>query len=315
MRFFISSNIKSNAPLYMTVIFFLAFTLLFWATNWFYYHWKFGLTYRKMFAYFFTDPEFPERIPTAQLLEDIHIQLFLYSLFLLALSSIFVHKCVRDRVKYALIGASFGSGILEPVSGLLPVFISPLFIYLKIFLFLLFQISTGLMIFFALKLYLTKEKEEPPERGILYTLVFLFAGSVIIFATINFFLFIAKFGILPSQVATYFLGNHELFIKKKTLQGLMNVFNPHLISMAVYIFTVVHFAFFTNLRRKIYWSVLLFGFAFLDNASGPLILYFGLPMAYVKSVSFIIFTGCLYYTALLVMISIIRHRARPIVVL
>ena len=315
MRFFISSNIKSNAPLYMTVIFFLAFTLLFWATNWFYYHWKFGLTYRKMFVYFFTDPEFPERIPIAQLLEDIHIQLFLYSLFLLALSSIFVHKCVRDRVKYALIGASFGSGILEPVSGLLPVFISPLFIYLKIFLFLLFQISTGLMIFFALKLYLTKEKEEPPERGILYTLVFLFAGSVILFATINFFLFIAKFGILPSQVATYFLGNPELFIKKKTLQGLMNVFNPHLISMAVYIFTVVHFAFFTNLRRKIYWSVLLFGFAFLDNASGPLILYFGLPMAYVKSVSFIIFTGCLYYTALLVMISIIRHRARPIVVL
>jgi len=299
----------------MTVIFFLFFTLSFWITNWFYYHWKFGLTYGKMFAYFFTDPEFPDRMPLAQLLEDIHVQLFLYSLFILALSSIFVHKCVRDRVKYALISLSFGSGILEPLSGLSVYFLSPLLIYLKIFLFFLFQVSTGFMLAFALKLYLTREREEPPERGILYTIVFIFAGSVILFATINFFLYLVKFGLLPSQVAGYFLGNPELFIKKKTLPGLMNVFNPHLISMAVYIFTVVHLSFFTNLRRKIYWSVLLFGFASLDNIAGPLILYFGLPMAYVKSVSFLIFTGGLYYMALLIMVSVIRHRARPIIVL
>ncbi len=315
MRFFISSNIKNNAPLFTTVILFLAFTLIFWITNWFYFHWKYGITYSKLYSYFFTDPRFPEPLPLSQLLEDIHIQIFLYSLFLLALSSIFVHKCVRDGIKYSLIISSFLSGFLEALSGLGVYFVSPLFIHLKIFFFIAFQFSTGTMLAMALKLYLSKEKEEPPERGILFTLVFIFAGTVLIFATMNFFLFVAKMGITPSSVADYYLGNRELFIRKKTVSGLMSVFNPHLVSMAVYLFTVAHFAFFTNLKKKIYWSAVLFLSAFIDNLSGYLILWGGPFFAYVKIISVIGLTLCLYYLSAVVMVSIIRHRARPIVVL
>jgi hypothetical protein len=241
--------------------------------------------------------------------------MFLYSLFLLALSSIFIHKCVRDQVKYTLISLSFISGFLELLSGLLVFAVSPLFIYLKIFLFFLFQLSTGFMLFMALKLYLSREEEEPPERGLLFTIIFIFTGSVILFATVNFFLFLTKFGITPRSVADYYLGNPELFIRKKTLAGLMSVFNPHLVSMAVYLFTVAHFAFFTNLRKKVQWSAVMFLFAFVDNLSGLLILYFGPFFALIKILSFLGFTLSLYYLSMVILISILRHRARPIVVL
>ncbi len=315
MRFFISSNIKSNAPLYITVILFLFFTLAFWVSGWFYFNFKFGLTYDRMFTYFFTDPEYPEPMSLAQLLEDIHVQTFLYSLFLLALSSIFIHKCIRDRLKYLLILSSFGFGLVEILSGLFIYFISPLFIYLKIFSFVLFQISTGVMLAFALKLYLTKEKEEPPERGILFTLVFLFSGTVLLFATFSFFLFIVKLGYTPSQIADYYLGNPELFIRKKTVQGLIEVFTLHLPSMAVYLFTVAHFAFFTNLKRKIQWSLFLFACAFVDNLSGLMTLWAGYYAVYVKILSFLGLTAGLYYLSVIAMVSILKHRARPIVVL
>ena len=315
MRFFISSNIKSNAPLYTTVILFLFFGLAFWISGWFYFHFKFGLTYEKMFAYFFTDPEYPEPMSLTQLLEDIHVQTFLYSLFLLALSSIFIHKCIRDRIKYLLILSSFGFGFTEILSGLLIYFVSPLFIYLKILSFILFQLSTGFMLAFALKLYLTKEKEEPPERGILFTLVFLFSGTVLLFATFSFFLFTVKLGYTPERIAGYYLGNPELFIRKKTLHGLIEVFTLHLASMAVYIFTVAHFAFFTNLKRKVQWSAFLFACAFIDNLSGFLILRAGYYAVYVKMLSFLGLTAGLYYLSAVAMISILKHRARPIVVL
>ncbi len=187
MRFFISSNIKNNPPLYLTVVLFLISSFVYWVITWFVYGERYGLTYRKMFTYFFSDPEFPEKIPLSQLLEDVHINFFLLIVFLIVLASIFIHKCMRDSVKYALIGTAFLSAVLEIASGFLIYFLSPIFIYLKIASFVSFQIATGLMVAFALKLYLSKEKEEPPERAILYTLVFVFTSTAILFVVVNFF--------------------------------------------------------------------------------------------------------------------------------
>ncbi|WP_457601302.1 hypothetical protein [Hydrogenivirga sp.] len=315
MRFFISSNIKSNAPLYVTVVFFLVSSLLFWLSGWAFYHFKFGLTYGRMFAYFYTDPQFPERIPFAQLLEDIHVQFFIYVTFILVLASIFIHKCVRDRVKYVLISLSFLSATLELLSGLLVYYLSPLFIYLKIALFFLFQISTGLMLLLALKLYLSKEREEPPERSILYSLVLVFTVSTLIFASLNFFLFLSKLGMTHVGVVEYYSGSPEKFIRPKTLSGMLSVINPHFITMGVYLFTLVHFAFFTNVRRKVLLSVATLGFALTDNVSGLLVRYVDPSFAYLKIVSFLGLTFMMVYLSLVVTLSILRHRAKTIILL
>lgn len=315
MRFFISSNIKSNTPLYVTVLLFLLSSLLYWVVSWFFYHFKFGLTYERMYAYFFTDPRFPERLPLGQLLEDIHIQLFMSVTFILVLSSIFIHKCVRDWVKYTLIASSFLAGILEPLSAFGVYYVSPLFIYLKIFFFYSFQITTGAMLFLTLKLYLSKEKEEPPERSILYTLVFIFSLFTLFFTTLNFFLFLVKLGFAPHHVAEYYLGAPEKFLKPKTLEGILKVVNPHFITMGVYLFALIHFVFFTNVRNRVFISSSTLIFALLDNVSGLLIRYIDPIFSYAKLVSFLGLTFMMTYVSLAVAVSILRHRAKTIILL
>lgn len=315
MRFFISSNIKNNKPLYVTVVLFLISTLAYWTTHWFLYGTKFGITYRSMFSYFFTDPQFPEKLPLAQLLEDIHIQLFLYITFTLVLSSIFVHKCMRDRIKYALITLSFLSGLGDCLSGLLIYFFGPAFIYLKLFFFFLFQITTGTMLALTLKLYLTKEKEEPPERSILYSIVFVFVLSTLIFTSFNFFLFASKIGLSPESIHRYYAGDPSSFIRPKTFEGMIEVFNPHLITMGVYLFALIHFSFFTNVKNKVLLSALTLLFALADNLSPFLIRFVSPHFSYLKLFSFAGLTVSMAYISLIVAVSVIRHRAKAILLI
>ncbi len=315
MRFFISSNIKSNAPLYVTVVLFLISCQIYWIINWFFYAAKFGITYEGMFSYFFTDPQFPEKIPIAQLLEDMHIQFFIYITFLLVLSSLFLHKCVRETLKYTLVGLSFLSATGDVLSGFAVYFLGPAFIYLKVFMFLSFQVFTGAMLFLTLKLYLTKEREEPPERSLLYSLVFAFILSTLLFAVFNFFLFISKLGFTPESVASYYAGNPQKFIRPKSLEGILEVVSPHTVSMGVYLFALVHFAFFTNVRRKVLLSAVTLLSGLADNFSPLLIRFVSPEFSYLKLISFLLLTASMVYISLVVGISIIRHRAKAILLI
>ena len=315
MRFFISSNIKNNPPLYVMVVLFLISALVYWVISWFVYNAKYGLSYERMFTYFFTDPLYPERIPLSQVLEDVHINFFLVTIFLIVLASIFVHKCVREVVKYTLILLSFVSALLDLGSSFLVYFLSPAFIYLKIVSFIVFQTSTGIMLLLSIKLYLTREKEEPPERAVLYTLVFIFSGTVFLFVLINFFLFATKLGITPQQIAEYYLGNPTRFIRPKTLEGLLDVVTPHMVAMVVYLFALIHFSFFTNLKRKVLWSCICVGSAVADNLSGLMIRFLSEHFAYLKVASFLVLQASMVYLSLVVVVSIVKHRAKAIVLL
>ncbi len=315
MRFFISPSIKRNPPLHVAVVLFLISGAVFWAVSWFLYGAKYGLTYERMFTYFFTDPMYPERIPLSQVLEDMHVNFFIFIMFLLVLSSIFLHKSTGEKVKYTLIAGSFLSGISEFFSSLLIYFLSPLFIYLKIASFVTFQLLTGVMLFLSLKLYATKEKEAPPERTILYAVVFMFTSSVFIFVVVNFFLFLMKLGITPESVAKYYLGDPSAFMKPKSLEGILEVLVPHTAAMLLYLFTLIHFSFFTNLRRKVLWSVIAVSSAVLDNFSGLMIRYLGPELSYLKIASFLVLESSMVYLSAVVLVSLIRHRAKAIVLL
>jgi len=291
---------------------FLLSSLGYWVINWFFYAYKFGITYDAMFRYFFTDPEFPEKIPLAQLLEDMHVQFFLYVTFLLVLSSLFLHKCVRDALKYVLVSLSFLSAAGDILAGPLVYFLGPAFIYLKIAMFLLFQASSGVMLFLTLKLYLTKEKEEPPERSILYSLVLVFAVFTILFALLNLVLFVSKIGFSPESVAGYYAGDPQRFIRPKSLEGLLDVATPHTISMSVYLFALVHFAFFTNLKRKVLISVITLISGLADNFSPFLIRFVSPEFSYLKILSFTALTISMVLISAAVIVSILRHRAKTI---
>ncbi len=315
MRFFISSNIKGNKPLFTVVLLFLLSCVFFWLNSWLLYYFKYGLSYEAMFRYFFTDPEYPEKIALPQLLEDIHVHFFLMAIYFLVLSSIFIHKCMKEHIKYFLITSTFTVGFLDTASGLLIYFISEKFIYLKLFAFYAFQVFTGAMLLMSLKLYLSKEREEPPQRPLLYTLVFIFTTSAPLFVILNFFLFAVKLGYTPSSVAEYYLGNPEKFMRPKSLAGMIEVLSPHLIAMSVYVLTLVHFSFFTNLKRKVFWSATLMVAALLDNLSGPIIKALGEPFALVKIASFLTLNLGMLYLCWVCTRSLLRHRAKEVLLL
>ncbi len=314
MRFFITSNIKGSPPLRTAVLLFLFCSLLYWLGNWLFYHFKFGLTYERMFTYFFMDPEFPERLPPAQLFEDVHIQLFLMMIFLIVLTPIFLHSRA-DRFARLLVVSAFTAGTGEVLSSLGVYFLGPVFIYPKIALFLILQLSSGLMLLFSLRLYLTGEKEVPPERSMLYLVVLFLALSTVLFTVIGFFLFVAKMGITPQSVSEYYLGNPERFMKPKSLPTLMKVVSPHLLAMGVYVLALTHLAFFTNLRKKVLWTLSLFSLALAENLSGPLIRYVWEGFSYLKIFSFLGLSAGMVYLSMVVVLSVLRHRARGTVVL
>ncbi len=315
MRFFISSNIKSNKALYITVLLFLIASLIFWVNNWLLYWFKYGLTYGGMFRYFFTDPEFPEKINLAQLIEDMHVQFFLMAIYFLVLASIFIHKCIREHIKYFLITATFTVGFLDVASGLLIYFIHEKFIYLKLFSFYAFQVFSGIMLLLTLKLYLSKEKEEPPERPLLYTLVFIFVTSAPLFVALNFFLFFIKMGFTPTSVAEYFLGNPEKFMRPKSMEGLIEIVSPHFVAMSVYLFTLIHFSFFTNLRKKVVWSIILMAAALVDNLSGLMIRFGGEIFSIIKLISFLVLSFGMLYLSFVATRSLLKHRAKEVILL
>lgn len=312
MRFFITSNIKSNPSLYATVLIFLLSSLIYWTINWFFYAMKFGITPEGMLRYFFTDPQFPERIPLSKLLEDVHIQLFLYTIFLLVLSSLFLHKRSSETLKIVLVVSSFLSALGDILSSFGIYFLGGIFIHLRILMFLSFQLSTGAMLFLTLKLYLTKEKEENKSRGLLYSIVFLFGISSILFAVLNFFLFSSKIGF--GDISAYYAGDPERFIRPKSLEGMMEVIVPHTVGMGVYLFALVHFAFFTNIRHKVLLSVLTLSSGVVDNLSPLLIRFVSQEFSYLKLISFFLLNLSLFYTSLQIVISIIRHRAKVVLI-
>lgn len=315
MRFLITSSIKNNPPLRVLVVLFLIGSLLYWVAGWFFYHYKFGLTYEKMFVYFFADPSFPELLPPAQLLEDIHVQLFMTIVFLTVLTPVFLHGNRSGRLTRFLLPAVFLGGVGEAVASVGVYLLGAPLIYLRILLFILFQIGTGFMILYSLRVYLTGKRETAPEKSLLYAVVLFFALSTILFTLVSFFLFAVKVGLTPQSVSEYYLGNPQKFMKPKSLSLLLEAVAPHLLAMSLYVFALVHLAFFTNLRRRILWSVLLFSCALIENLSTLLIRFLWEGFSYLKIASFLGLCAGMLYLSLVLILSLLRHRAGEPVVL
>lgn len=59
-------------------------------------------------------------------------------------------------------------------------------------------------------------------------------------------LFIEKFGLIPSQVYLYFAGDAENFIMPKSFEGLLETAVPHFLAISTTIFVYAHFLLFTD---------------------------------------------------------------------
>jgi len=291
MRFLLSGNLKKNKPLLYIVFSLLLFEFVFWLMNWFHYKAVFGLSTGKLREFFFGPTDYPEKISLYSLLQEVHIFFFINFFAYFILASIL--NLFPVKWKNHLIIFTFLSLFLEIFSNFF-IYFTENFVITKLILFGLYQMGFLLTLIFSI-LGLVSEKEQT-DYNFLKTLVIVFAVFSIVFTLINFFLFKEKLGLSYSQLRDYYLGNPEKFIGPKSFEGLLKIFQPHLISIAVFYFALAHFLLFIPVRYRAFLMLSLILIPLIETSSGFLIRYAGENFVYIKLFSF--------YVMLIVTVSV-----------
>ncbi|MDW8096098.1 MAG: hypothetical protein RMI51_04790 [Aquificaceae bacterium] len=288
MRFFVSADVKKNKALFYGVLFFMLFSFLFWLASFLHFYSKYGFSLESVKSYFFVDPELSEKVSMAQISEDFHVGLFLHGMVLVVLLSLLNLCGWSQGLKLAL---TFSVSLLALVylsSDFLVLLIGPTSAFLKLLFFLLYQIAFIFLWLLILLCLLWDKNSKTPKNGTLKLSVLVFSVFSLLFVLSNFLSFYAKMGFSVQGVKDYFLGNPELFIKRKSFEGFFKVFYPHLLAMSIYSFALAHLLPFAGIdrRKTVSFTLLLFLFSFLDNLSGLFLLYLSPHFAYLKLFSF-----------------------------
>ncbi len=301
MRFFWTGNFRDVKPIQIAILFFIFFILLFWFGNFFHFGLKYGYSIKSIEYFYFGDEEFTFEIPQAQLTEETHINLFIVSLLFLCISALMGYNGFSNRFKIVWIAFLFIVSLLYAISDYLVIFSGRKFAFLKLILFLLFQISVFLSLLFSFR-----KNSQNGSRKILAVIIFLFAITNLFFVAINFHLYLNKIGLGINNIAEYYLGNQAKFIKPKSLTGLIQISYFHFLAMALYLMTLSHFLFLMNDKFNISITLLLFFFALTDNLSGILIVLIGISFSIVKLISFLLFQILLIVTSGIIISRLIK---------
>jgi len=288
VKFFVSGNGKYSKPLFLSLYFYIFFVFLYWVSAFISFKEKYGFSADKIAAHFFGDPDFPETISFSQLSKNTHMNIAMVGLLLLTLSSMILNTRHSPKLKLTVVTFAFISGTLEVLSDYLVFILGRDFVFLKLVSFSLFQAG----LFFALIsviAYLSKKngnQGDVSNSNLADIIIPIFALIGLGFVLVNFLLFASKIGWTPSQISFYYLGNPARFTRAKTFSGMFEVAYLHFLSMPIYLFSLVHFLFFTRFRWKKTISLLLFTSAFMNNISGFLVRFLMPEFSYVKLLSF-----------------------------
>jgi hypothetical protein len=119
---------------------------------------------------------------------------------------------------------------------------------------------------------------------VLFFLFYCFA-----FWLTNFGLYM-EMGLSYQGVVEHYLGSPEKFTRPKSIRGLMEVSHFHLFAMGIFLVSLMHLLLFVpvNGLLKVVLIVAAFTSAFLDEASGWLIVFVSPVFAYMKITSFVV---------------------------
>jgi hypothetical protein len=119
---------------------------------------------------------------------------------------------------------------------------------------------------------------------VLFFLFYCFA-----FWLTNFGLYM-EMGLSYQGVVEHYLGSPEKFTRPKSIRGLMEVSHFHLFAMGIFLVSLMHLLLFVpvNGLLKLVLIVAAFTSAFLDEASGWLIVFVSPLFAYMKITSFVV---------------------------
>ncbi|MCS7197065.1 MAG: hypothetical protein NZ827_07360 [Aquificaceae bacterium] len=313
MRFFISADIKKNRALFYAVIFFMVFSFLFWVASFLHFYSKYGFSQESLRSYFFVDPQLGERVSIAQISEDFHVGVFLQGMVLLMLFSLLNLTHWSQKLKLSLIISTSLFALFYLSSDFLVILIGPSSAFLKILGFLLYQVTFLLVWLLTFYSLLSGKNSRAPKPQSLKLLVLVFSLFSLFFLLSNFLNFHTKMGFGVQGIRDYFLGNPELFIKRKSFEGFFKVFYPHLVAMSIYAFALAHLLPFggTNRSKTLFLGFSLFSLSFFDNLSGLLLLYLSPNFAYLKLFSFWGFQLLALSCSLLLLTASLRKENYP----
>jgi hypothetical protein len=97
-------------------------------------------------------------------------------------------------------------------------------------------------------------------------------------------------GLTYTSVTEYYLGSEEKFLQPRSYQGMLEISHFHLFAMGILLLTLTHLTLFVPLRSdlKVWFIVIPFTAALLDEGGGWLVRFVHPYFAYVKIVGFVI---------------------------
>jgi len=162
MRFLKEGSFNNNGLLQLILFFTLIYLLILWVTNTLLYVEKIGFRYTAVVDYYLgSEGEFKNPVSYMGLLEITHFHLFVSGMALLLLNHLVTFTNLPRSLKLSLIILSFVSGLGDMGAGWLVRFVSPIFAYLKIGSFVVFQIS---LLFLLASSFLVYRKEGEKRR-------------------------------------------------------------------------------------------------------------------------------------------------------
>ena len=157
MKFLVNGDFNNHKLLQTILLFVLIYTVCLWFTNVLLYTEKIGFTKASVIEYYLgREEEFRNPVSYRGLLEGTHSHFFTFAIALLLVNHLTVFLDINQRLKFLLILVSCISGFFDITSGWLIRFVSPMFAYLKIVSFVLFQTSFLFLLvfsFMSLKIY------------------------------------------------------------------------------------------------------------------------------------------------------------------
>ena len=169
MKFLTKGDFNNSRLLQIILVFTLVYVLFLWVTNLLLYSERIGFTYDVIVNYYLgSEEEFKNPVSYIGLLEATHWHLFVFAMALLLVNHLTVFSNLNQFLKLFLIIVSFLSGLGDMSAGWLIRFVSPSFAYLKLWSFIVFQISFLILVVFSftvLQIYSSSEKRGPTEKG------------------------------------------------------------------------------------------------------------------------------------------------------
>lgn len=151
---------------------------------------------------------------------------------------------------------------------------------------------------------------EQRSKILINTLVLMFLAYIALLGISNALLYFHKMDLSVDSVVSYYLGSEQDFTQPKSYQSLLEVTHFHLFAMGMLVLTLTHLMLMTEIPvlLKVWLSILTYGSAILDEASGWLIRFAHPNFAYLKIVSFLILESSLGILIIVISISLIQAR-------